>query len=144
MRWDTKQIALLRIYAPDGAEVCAGVIAAECGVRRSAAATARYAYRLGLSLKKTYTCGCCGGRARKINARTGFCPTCHYRHLADEERVTRAQIVRLANETDRATQAAKREYDRLRKENHRKSQQTGISRKHAKKAWDRRTRNVTK
>ena len=94
--------------------------------------------------EKTYTCSCCGGRARKLNALTGYCPTCHYRHLADEERETRAQIVRIANEKDRATQAAKREYDRLRKENHRKSQQTGISRKHAKKAWDRRTRNVTK
>lgn len=109
MEWTTKQDELLALYANLGAEYCADEIARQFGIRRSAAATRRHMYRLGLSCARFDVCDECGRAVRKTDA-DGLCRSCHVRRLAATQREIADRV-----EADNAEAAAIREYARQRK-----------------------------
>jgi hypothetical protein len=108
--WTTRQEELLKAYARQGAAAAAEAIWRETGVRRSAEATRRHAYRIGVSTERLETCPACGRSVKALSPATGYCKGCTARRMAERIRAHTDAARRNQAEYEAYRTACVREY----------------------------------
>lgn len=128
MRWDDVQIEILREFSSLGAEAVADLIMQRTGVLRSASSVQRKASRLGLSMAKCETCPKCGRVMKRLNPKSGLCPTCEVKRRTERQRRFNEMLDEEIREIERSKEHkdAEREYQAWRQKTSRKSRKYGL------------------
>lgn len=117
MRWSRQEDDILRDYGSLGAEACSGILAEECGTRRTVKAVQHRASLIGASLFEYHVCPTCGAKVKRLRP-SGVCMVCHEILKAERQRTVAekfaAEIRKLesAVEATGELEAVKREYMR--------------------------------
>ena len=130
MRWTVEQESILFEYGSLGAQHCARIIAQRFRIYRSAEATQRHAYRIGAPMAIHETCPQCGKVSKKLNRKSGLCPTCNTRNLWRQAVQEEQEIIKKmlkGGEEDEATQFEQRRYAAQRQKNSRLKRSCGDS-----------------
>lgn len=116
MRWTTGMNRILYDHGNEGVDAVRKMLREAYHVRVSNAAIQKHASRIGASLRKLRTCAKCGhvGPPEQFARDRQMCRKCNAQYLAEKARMTGASL-----DPDEMARA-KREYDRVRQENHRR------------------------
>lgn len=117
MKWTEEQEDILRDHAHQGVEAVLEELAL-IGVYRSASSVQRHGSRIGITFTKYETCPLCGSPTSKLK-RSGLCPTCHIRLLAQKSRERRKEIKAQIKECEQGERykEARTEWNRERQRN---------------------------